>query len=119
MSEPADLSMLPSLPVDEEGPVFAEPWQAQAFSMAIELHRAGHFSWKEWAEHLAAEIAAAQARGDPDRGDTYYHHWLAALERLVAEKRLASASELEHRKRQWDIAARNTPHGQPIVLDEG
>jgi len=118
MSEPANLSLLPALPVDDDGPVFAEPWQAQAFSIVIELHRAGHFSWKEWAEHLSAEIAAAQARGDPDRGDTYYHHWLAALEKLVAEKQLASTSELGERKRQWDQAARNTPHGEPIVLDD-
>ena len=87
--------------------------------MALELHRAGHFSWKEWAEHLSAEIAAAKERGDPDRGDTYYHHWLAALEKLVAEKGLASASELHKRKQQWDIAARNTPHGEPIELGNG
>jgi nitrile hydratase accessory protein len=119
MTDPANLSQLRALPVDEEGPVFTEPWQAQAFSMALELHRAGHFSWKEWAEHLSAEIAAAKERGDPDRGDTYYHHWLAALEKLVAEKGLASASELDKRKQQWDLAARNTPHGEPIELDNG
>ena len=119
MSKAVDLSLLPALPVDEEGPVFAEPWQAQAFAMTLELHRAGHFSWKEWAEHLSLEIAAAGARGDPDRGDTYYHHWLAALEKLVAEKGLASATELGTRKQQWDAAARNTPHGQPIELGDG
>lgn len=117
MTESVNLSLLPALPVDDDGPVFVEPWQAQAFSMALELHRAGHFSWKEWAEHLSAEIATAQAHGDPDRGDTYYHHWLAALEKLVAEKGLASATELDERKRQWDAAARNTPHGEPIELD--
>lgn len=116
MTKPVDLSLLPALPVDDQGPVFVEPWQAQAFAMTLELHRAGHFSWKEWAEHLSAEIAAAQAHGDPDRGDTYYHHWLAALERLVAEKHLATATELAARKKQWDVAARNTPHGQPIKL---
>ena len=116
MIHAADLSLLPALPVDDEGPVFVEPWQAQAFAMTVELHRAGHFSWKEWAEHLSTEIAAAGERGDPDRGDTYYHHWLAALEKLVAEKDLASASELDTRKQQWDVAARNTPHGQPIKL---
>ena len=118
MTEPVDLSLLPTLPLDDEGPVFAEPWQAQAFAMTLELHRSGHFSWKEWAEHLAAEIAAARARGDPDRGDTYYYHWLAALEKLVAEKGLASAAELGTRKQQWDQAARSTPHGQPIELGE-
>lgn len=116
MTDSVNLSLLPALPVDDEGPVFAEPWQAQAFAMALELHRTGHFSWKEWAEHLSAEIAAARASGDPDRGDTYYHHWLAALEKLVAEKGLASAAELGERKKQWDAAARHTPHGKPIEL---
>ena len=116
MTDSVNLSLLPSLPVDDEGPVFAEPWQAQAFAMALELHRAGHFSWTEWAKHLSAEIAAARESGDPDRGDTYYHHWLAALEKLVSEKGLASAAELDERKKQWDIAARHTPHGRPIEL---
>jgi len=116
MTESVDLALLAALPVDDDGPVFAEPWQAQAFSMAIELHRAGHFSWQEWAGQLSAEIAAAQTRGDPDRGDTYYHHWLAALEKLVKTKGLASAEELERRRQQWDHAARHTPHGQPIEI---
>lgn len=117
MSEPVDLSLLPALPVDDEGPVFAEPWQAQAFAMTLELHRKGYFTWKEWAAHLSAAIAAAQEAGDPDLGDTYYHHWLAALESLAHEKGIASSSELGRRKRQWDEAARRTPHGKPIVLD--
>jgi nitrile hydratase accessory protein len=116
MTQSADLSMLPALPVNEEGPVFAEPWQAQAFAMALELHRAGHFTWKEWAAHLSAEITAAQEGGDPDLGDTYYHHWLAALEKLVTEKGLTSAAELGTRKTEWDEAARHTPHGEPIEL---
>jgi nitrile hydratase accessory protein len=112
-----DMELLPSLPRDEEGPVFAEPWQAQAFAMTLELHQAGRFTWPEWAEYLAGEIAAAGSRGDPDLGDTYYHHWLAALEKIVADKGLASAGELSARKHAWDEAARATPHGQPIVLD--
>ena len=77
---------LPSLPRDEDGPVFDEPWQAQAFAMTVWLHEQGHFTWPEWAEHLGAEISAAQSEGDPDQGDTYYLHWLKALETLVAEK---------------------------------
>ena len=113
-----DLSALPELPLDEAGPVFAEPWQAQAFAMTLELHRAGHFTWKEWCACLADVIAAARAGGDADRGDTYYHHWLAALEKLAADKELASASELAGRRQAWQRAARRTPHGQPIELDE-
>jgi len=118
MTDSVDLSSLPALPLDDEGPVFAEPWQAQAFAMTLELYRAGHFTWKEWATQLSEEITAAQERGDPDLGDTYYHHWLAALEKLTQDKGLASAAELVTRKQQWDDAARRTPHGEPIVLGD-
>jgi nitrile hydratase accessory protein len=105
------------LPRDAEGnPVFREPWQAQAFAMAVDLHARGHFTWSEWSAMLANEIQRAQAAGDPDLGDTYYVHWLAALEHLVAEKGLIAADELAQRKEDWAAAARNTPHGRPIEL---
>jgi len=108
---------LPGLPRDDEGsPVFREPWQAQAFAMVVRLHEAGHFTWVEWAATLADQIRRAQAAGDPDLGDTYYLHWLAALERLVAAKGLVSADELARRKHAWAEAARSTPHGSPIEL---
>jgi nitrile hydratase accessory protein len=113
---PPGLEEIPRIPRDDEGPVFREPWEAQAFGMAVALHERGHFTWKEWAERLAAEIAAAQARGEVDDGSRYYHHWLAALEKLVADKRLVLTGELLERKHDWDVAARSTPHGQPIVL---
>ncbi len=108
---------LPGQPRDEAGPVFEEPWEAQAFALALKLHEAGHFTWSEWAEALGAEIKAAQARGDPDRGDTYYEHWLAALERLAAEKGLVPAGDLAARKAAWRQAFLDTPHGQPVALD--
>jgi nitrile hydratase accessory protein len=108
---------MPPVPRDDAGaPVFHEPWEAQAFAMALRLHEAGHFTWPEWAERLAREIARAQAAGDPDRGDTYYRHWLAALEGLVTDKGLVGVDELVRRKAEWDAAARATPHGQPIEL---
>lgn len=99
-----------------DAPVFAEPWQAHAFALTLALHERGLFSWPEWAGALAAEIEAAQAAGDPDRGDTYYRHWLAALERLVAAKGASSAEELARTRAAWDQAAGRTPHGQPIEL---
>jgi nitrile hydratase accessory protein len=106
-----------AIPRDEEGsPVFNEPWQAQAFAMTLKLYEAGAFTWPEWAEHLAREIQRAQAAGDPDLGDTFYKHWPAALERIVAEKGLVGAGELGRRKDEWADAARNTPHGKPIEL---
>ena len=122
---PADLNPntptheeLPSLPHDKDGPVFREPWEAQAFAMTLTLHEQGHFTWPEWAECLGAEIAAAQAGGDPDLGDTYYLHWLKALEGLVASKGIVSTEDLARRKEAWDIAAHTTPHGQPITPPE-
>ena len=107
---------IPNIPVDADGPVFREPWEAHAFAMALTLHARGLFTWTEWAAALAVEIKASQAGGDPDTGETYYRHWLAALEKLVASKALASAAELATRRDQWDRAAHATPHGQPIEL---
>ncbi len=110
---------LPAPPRDGGGAVFAEPWEAQAFALTLKLHEAGHFTWREWATTLGAEIEAARSRGDPDRGDTYYEHWLAALERLAAEKGLVRGGELGARKAAWKRAFRNTPHGQPVMLEAG
>ncbi len=110
------LQALPPLPRDEEGPVFAEPWQAQAFALAVKLSEQGHFTWKEWAAALADELKAAADRGEPDDGSQYYHHWVAALERLVTEKGLAESPALLARKEAWADAYRHTPHGKPVVL---
>lgn len=104
---------------DDTGPVFAEPWEAQAFAITLTLHQKGVFTWSEWAQALATQIAAAQAAGDADRGDTYYQHWLAALESLVASKGVSSMAELTRYQQAWDHAADRTPHGQPIELQDG
>jgi nitrile hydratase accessory protein len=112
----AAITAVPGIPRDEEGPVFRQPWEAQAFAMALLLHEAGLFAWNEWARTLGEEIAAAQAAGDPDRGDTYYRHWLAALERILAEKRVTTRAQLELHRRAWRHAAERTPHGAPIEL---
>jgi nitrile hydratase accessory protein len=111
-----DLSELPRIPRDGEGPVFREPWEAHAFAMAVSLHERGLFAWKEFAERLAAEIADAGRRGEVDDGTRYYRHWLAALEALVSDKGVVGRDELAARKDAWDEAARATPHGQPIEL---
>ncbi len=111
-----DLGRCPGLPRDAEGPVFREPWEAQAFGMTLVLYERGHFTWREWTERLAGEIAAARERGERDDGSRYYLHWLAALEKLVADKGLVLTPELLTRKREWDVAARSTPHGRPIEL---
>lgn len=113
---PPPLALAPGMPRNADGPVFNAPWEAQAFAMTLALHERGLFSWSEWAEVLAAQIAAAQAAGDPDTGDTYYRHWLAALESLVARKGASSEDELARYRHAWDHAADRTPHGQPIEL---
>ncbi len=115
LSQP-DLTDIPALPRDSGGPVFAEPWQAQAFAMAVRLSEQGYFTWKEWAAALAAELRAAADRGDPDDGSRYYEHWLKALERAVAEKNLADPTSLAQRKQAWADAYRRTPHGKPVEL---
>jgi len=112
----ADLGALPALPRDAQGPVFKAPWEAQAFAMTVSLHARGAFTWREWADALARELAAAVARGEPDDGSHYYEHWLAALEKLVAGKNLVVGREMERRVEEWDAAASATPHGKPIEL---
>ena len=107
---------VPSIPCDAEGPVFREPWEAQAFAMALALHEGGVFTWSEWAATLASEIKRAQAAGDPDTGETYYRHWLATLERLIAEKGVTTEQTLHRYRDAWDHAADRTPHGTPIEL---
>ena len=107
---------VPSIPCDAEGPVFREPWEAQAFAMALALHARGLFTWGEWAATLGAEIKKAQSLGDPDTGETYYSHWLAALEKLVADKGVTTAETLHRYRDAWDHACDRTPHGKPIEL---
>ena len=107
---------VPSIPRDSGGPIFREPWEAQAFAMALALHAHGLFTWPEWAATLGAEIKRAQAAGDPDTGETYYRHWLATLENLVAEKGVATSETLHRYREAWDHAADRTPHGAPIEL---
>ena len=111
-----NLATLPRLPRDEGGPVFAEPWQAQAFALAVQLSEQGHFTWKEWATALADELKMAASRGEPDDGSHYYEHWLAALERLVAAKGLSDSGAMLSRKEAWADAYRHTPHGKPVEL---
>ena len=107
---------LPRIPRDEGGPVFTEPWQAQAFALAVKLSQAGYFSWKEWASALADELKAAVDRGEPDDGSRYYDHWLATLERLATAKGLTDVAALLERKEAWADAYRHTPHGKPVEL---
>lgn len=127
-------SVFPRQPRDTEGPVFAEPWQAQAFALTVKLHEAGCFTWKEWAGELGAQIAKAEKRaeaerlaeaeqragagrkGQPDDGSRYYEHWLAALESLVTAKGLLDPASLQLRRNAWERAYRTTPHGQPVQL---
>ena len=97
--------------------MFAEPWQAQAFALAVKLSEQGHFTWREWAAALANELKTAASRGEPDDGSHYYDHWLAALDHLVTAKGLADRASLFARKAAWAEAYRRTPHGKPVDLE--
>lgn len=113
----AALAAVPGIPRDSDGPVFAEPWEAQAFAMAVALHERGLFTWPEWAQALGREIARA---ADDPAGDSpagYYHHWLAALESLVVARGATTPEGLAERRSAWDRAAHATPHGEPILLE--
>ena len=112
----AKFESLPRLPRDEGGPVFAEPWQAQAFALAVKLSEQGHFTWKEWGAALADELKSASDRGEPDDGSKYYEHWLATLEKLATAKGLTRREELLERKQAWADAYLHTPHGKPVEL---
>jgi nitrile hydratase accessory protein len=105
-----------SIPRDAGGPVFREPWEAEAFALAVSLKERGLFTWAEWAATLGDEIKKAQAAGDPDTGETYYRHWLATLERVVAAKGLTDAGTLARTRDAWQRACARTPHGAPIEL---
>lgn len=111
------LAALSRLPRGDGDPVFAEPWQAQAFALAVKLSEQGHFTWTEWAETLGAELKATAERGDPDDGSRYYEHWLAALERLVIEKGFTDREAMRERKQAWTEAYLRTPHGEPVELN--
>ena len=119
MSIDQAIAELPGIPRGPEVPVFREPWEAEAFAMTVALHERGLFSWAEWTVVLGDEIKRAQAGGDPDTGETYYRHWLAALERIVAEKGVTDTAALARYRDAWDHAADRTPHGTPIVLQPG
>jgi nitrile hydratase accessory protein len=113
---PLPIKDLPSLPRDNDGPVFQQPWEAKAFALAVRLSEAGCFTWPEWVRLLSQEIKTAQERGEPDLGDTYYHHWLNALERICITKGLLGRQDIRGRKEIWRRAYLNTPHGQPVEL---
>ncbi len=108
--------VVPGIPVDQDGPVFKEPWEAEAFAIALALFDRGVFTWGEWATTIGDEIRKAQAAGDPDTGATYYRHWLSTLERLVTEKQVTTREQLDRTHDAWEHAAHRTPHGTPIVL---
>ena len=114
---PGGTNGLGDIPLGDDGsPVFAAPWEASAFALAVRLSGEGYFTWDEWAATLGEEIPAAQREGDPDQGDTYYRHWLRALERLCTERGLVSHAEASDRKDAWRRAYLSTPHGKPVEL---
>ena len=116
MSESNELADLPLLPRDEAGPVFAEPWQAQAFAVVVELTEAGTITREEWADRLGAVLKEAEARGEYDTGQRYYDHWLTALERIIVDKNLAGWEDLTQ---EGETIRENDHHRRQHPLDGG
>ena len=110
------INTLEEVPRDDDGPIFNEPWEASAFALAVRLSEAGYFTWQEWAFALNVELTDAQSNGDPDLGNTYYHHWVEALERLCVAKSLLSQLDINERKEDWRMAFLKTPHGKSVEL---
>ncbi len=115
-SSPAAIRVLSVRPGD--GDVFREPWEAQAFAMAVALHERGLFSWSEWSTALAAQIERARAAGDRETGEKSYRHWLATLERLLADRGITDSRTLDRYADAWGRAAERTPHGRTIELQD-
>ena len=101
---------------DEQQQVFAEPWEAHAFAIAVKLSEKGLFKWSDWTNALAEEIKEAKDQGQPDFGNTYYQFWLSALETILLEKNILKKSDLNSKMEQWRHAYLSTPHGNPVKL---
>lgn len=119
MIKGTDLKRTPHLPHDEGGPVFNAPWEAKAFAMTLGLHKRGVFEWSDWCDTLAAEISLAQAAGDPDLGDTYYQHWLSALEKMITKKDVTDEARLLAVKEDWRAADEHRGFGEAPILVPG
>ena len=100
-------------------PVFAVPWQAQAFALAVSLIESGRISWSQWADCLGDEIAHAAEHGVAQDGSGYYELWLRALERLATEQGMVAEAELAALREDWRLAYESTPHGMPVQLKSG
>jgi len=85
---------LPFLPRDEEGPVFAEPWQAQAFAVVVRLIETGRISPAEWTNRLSAVLNRAISMDANDSASRYYEHWLQALEEILLNNNLTCELDL-------------------------
>lgn len=116
MQRASDFDHIPNLPKNENGPLFAEPWQLTAFGIVVALHQNGYFQWREWVNYLSAEIALGKDYGFTDHNTIYYHQWLAALEKLVTDKGLSSFEEMVVRKEQWRLADEHRGFGEPLTL---
>jgi nitrile hydratase accessory protein len=87
---------------------FREPWEAQAFALAVELSDKGVFEWREFSLALGAEIKAAEAQG---KDEPYYVLWLAALEKLLAGKGVVSPVVVDARQAAMKAANAAEAHG--------
>ena len=108
--------MTPPEPAPAEPPVFAEPWQVQAFALAVCLQDAGLIGREQWSAAFSANIARVEAAGEAIDAERYHQLWLETLEALSLDGALAGADELARRRDAWAAAYLRTPHGRPVEL---
>ncbi|MFG1933877.1 nitrile hydratase accessory protein [Mycobacterium sp. NPDC048908] len=77
---------------DQAAPQFEHEWQRRAFGLALALSEFGHYPWSEFQQSLIAAIGEWEDSPADGRGDwQYYDHWVAALQKVVDDKRLLTA----------------------------
>jgi nitrile hydratase accessory protein len=74
---------------DQAAPQFDHEWQRRAFGLAVALSEFGHYRWEDFQHSLIQNIAQWEDTSESARGDwQYYDHWVAALEKVIADHRL-------------------------------
>lgn len=101
-----DLPATAAVPRKNGELVFDAPWQSRAFGIVVGLHQRGLFHWDEFKDRLIAAVAEPIDDAEASPATVYYRQWLRALERLVADKGLLSASDLAARTEEFFSGAR-------------
>lgn len=108
---------------DTAEPHFHAPWQAKLFALTLSLQERGLFNWPDWTERLARHLQMAMHLPSDATGAEhaahYYTAWMQTLEELLEETGAAEKGNIGEVMENWKRAAQATPHGQPILYENG